>query len=83
MLRQIPLILAGMLIASAPVFAQDTPAPTSTPSSGPSNSNSGAVPPSEPDALKEGKNDQPPASKKNPATDQPASERSTDPSSKY
>jgi hypothetical protein len=82
MLRHIPLILAGMLIATAPAFAQNTPAPTSTPPSGPSNSNSGAVAPSsESDALKEGKNDKPPASKKNSATDQPAAERSTDPSS--
>jgi hypothetical protein len=84
MLRHIPLILAGMLIASATAFAQDSPAPTSTPPSGPSGSNSGAtVPPSESDALKEGSHDVPPASKKNPATDQPAAERSTDPSSNY
>jgi hypothetical protein len=39
------------------------------------------VAPPESEALKEGANDQPPASKKNPATDQPASERSTDPRS--
>jgi hypothetical protein len=84
MLRKIPLIFAGMLIATATAFAQDNPAPTSTPPSGPSGSNSGAVvAPSESDALKEGKNDMPPASKKNPATDQPAAERSTDPSSNY